>query len=137
MYKDGMSVSEVTCYFYASATYSYPRHVAYRHCYTSAAYLYGHAYSGATHAYRYSDSDTYADSGAAHCNANAHGYSYVYTKHSNRHSYEFRLRSWDGYRGRWGDCKMGFRPRDAYSNRHRFRIVGQWEQDEWIILTYI
>ena len=65
MYKDGMSVSEVTCYFYASATYSYPRHVAYRHCYTSAAYLYGHAYSGATHAYSggTSNADTMADDG--------------------------------------------------------------------------
>jgi len=47
MYKDGMSVSEVTCYFYASTTYSYSHQIAHGYAYTR---------SGAVHSYSYSNS---------------------------------------------------------------------------------
>ena len=48
MYKDGMSISEVTCYFYASATYGYSHQIAHSNAYT---------HSGAAHGYPNSNSD--------------------------------------------------------------------------------
>ena len=76
MYKDGMSVSEVTCYFYASATYSCSRPVTHRHVYISATYLYTDSGAAHSYAYTFTHSNTYAytHSGATY----PYGYTHTY-----------------------------------------------------------
>jgi len=59
MYKDGMSVSEGTCYFYASATYLYTD--------SGATHVYSHTYSDPAHVYPYFYTDAHT-----HCYSNSY-----------------------------------------------------------------
>ena len=72
---------------------------------------------------------------------NPHAYIYAYTnvssKHSIHYSSEFRLRTHDCYRGGWWNCNVEFCPRRTHNNRHRFGVVEQREQEQWVILTHI
>ena len=144
MYKDGMSVSEVTCYSdikahssascgycYSDtcATYSCSRPVTHRHVYTSRADFHFDADSSAAH--------RYADSSTACGDTNSDSYAYISSKHSVRYSEEFRLRTHDGYGGCWWKCYVEFCPRHTHNNRYRFRVVEQREQEQWVILTHI
>ena len=70
---------------------------------------------------------------------NPHAYNFAYTnvssKHSIHYSSEFRLRAHDCYRGGWWNCNVEFCPRRTHNNRHRFGVVEQREQEQWVILT--
>ena len=60
MYKDGMSISEVTCYPSTRATYNCSRPVIHRHVHTSASYRHGYRYGDTRSGYTDPNTQTYA-----------------------------------------------------------------------------